>query len=132
MLKNRFIILLQTLIGTLLVCLCQPAISQTAKLDQKRAAKTKTPRLERKAIRYEALIKKKKAEGARLLDDKVINYTKVKKVKTEIENLSIKAEKCRYRLKSKRHIKIQDKATKKRMKKSLRTHRRYKANRRWR
>lgn len=90
--------------------------------------KTKISRFERKALKYEKNIRKIKQKGASLLEKEQVNYTKLDKLKKKIAKLSLKAQKCRYKGKSKQHIKIQERTTKKRMKKSLKRHRKYKTN----
>ncbi len=88
------------------------------------------PRLERKAVKYEDNIKKIRHQGAEMLKKDKVNYAKLDKLKRKLKKLSLKAEKCRYKLKTKRHIKLQERAVKRRMKKSLKHHRKYKMNKR--
>ncbi len=94
----------------------------------KKSKQPKITRLQRKALKYEDNIKKIKTTGRVLLEENEVNYAKLDKLKKKIKKLSLKAEKCRYKEKTKRHIKVQDRPTKKRMRKSLRTHRKHKKN----
>ena len=96
----------------------------------RKAKKEKKHRLEKKALRYEENLKKTKETGRLLLAENEPDYTKLEKLKKKVEKLSAKVEKSRYKLKTKRFIKLQERATKRRMRKSLKSHRSIKANRR--
>lgn len=124
---SKKLILLQAL---LLVFFSLSSAAQDPGPKQGKENAPKLTKWERKAQKAEKRSSRYKKQSVEALEGKRPNMSKHQKLKTKADKFSTNAQKMRYKGRSIRHVKVQDKSTRKRMKKNLKAHRRYKQNKR--